>query len=149
MARPILIKGLFPIKETRPYRWGRIFVIGAALLFGAYKGIGNNIEYSNGVKTGVINKVSETGLFWKTYEGQMALEGILSENDFFEFNAWNFSIDRQAWHGENPGELADKLRGYLDSGTKVKVTYVQPFTVWPWRAGTTFLIQNVEPSQKK
>lgn len=126
-------------------RWARTLFCAGAILWGAYQGIGNNIEYSQGIRTGMINKISEKGLFWKTYEGQMALEGIVSGNNSVGANVWDFSLDRQARHGENPKELAEKIRQYLETGTKVKVTYVEPLATWPWRSGTDYLIQSVEP----
>ena len=126
-------------------RWTRSIVLLGALIYGGWQGIGNNIEYSQGIRTGMINKISEKGLFWKTYEGQMALEGIVSGNNSVGANVWDFSLDRQARHRENIGELAKKIQGYLESGTKVKVTYVEPLTTWPWRSGTDYLIQEVEP----
>ncbi len=131
------------------WRWARSIVLGAAVLWGGYEAIGNNIEYSTGLRVGMVNKVAEKGLFWKTYEGQMALEGIVSGGSSSGANVWDFSIDRQAWHGENPKELADKISGYAEAGTKVKITYNQPFATWPWRAGTTYLVQSVEPVAKK
>ena len=96
----------------------------------------------------MINKISEKGLFWKTYEGQMALEGIVSENNSVGANVWDFSIDRQARHGENPKELVEKIKGYLEAEAKVKVTYVEPFATWPWRSETNYLIQSVESIRK-
>ena len=126
-------------------RWARSIVLAGALVWTGYQGIGNGIEYSQGIRTGMINKISEKGLFWKTYEGQMALEGIVSGNNSVGANVWDFSLDRQARHGENPKELAEKIRQYLETGTKVKVNYVEPLATWPWRSGTDYLIQSVEP----
>jgi len=38
-----------------------------------------------------------------------------------------------------------KLSQYLESGTKVKVDYIEQFATYPWRSETNYLIQNVEP----
>lgn len=96
----------------------------------------------------MINKFSKKGLIWKTYEGQMALEGITSSDSYVGANVWDFSLDRQARHGENIDELSKKIQTYLESGQKVKIDYIEPFTTWPWRSETNFLIQNVSPSLK-
>jgi len=130
------------------WRWARSIVLGASALWAGYEFIGNNIEYGQGVRTGMINKVSEKGLFWKTYECQMALERIVSGNNSVGANVWDFSIDRQAWHGEDTQELVEKLNDALDSGTKVKAKYIQTLSIWPWRAGTTYLLQDIEPVKK-
>ena len=129
------------------YRWMRSLALAGAILFGSYEAVnlGNNIEYSRGERTGMINKVSEKGLFWKTNENQMALEGIVSENNTAGANVWDFSLDREARHGENTQELVTKLREYMQNGTKVKVTYVQPLLTWPWRSETHYLIQDIGP----
>lgn len=105
----------------------------------------NNAEYSNGVRTGMINKFSKKGYLVKTYEGQMALEGIASNGNSVGANIWDFSLDGQQRHGENTDELAQKFFEYIDAGTKVKVTYVEPWATWPWRSGTSHLVQKVEP----
>lgn len=129
-------------------RWARTVALAGTLIWGTYQGIGNNLQYSDGIRTGMVNKFSSKGLIWKTYEGQMALEGIVSNGNSSGANVWDFSIDRQARHGENGAELARKIREYLESGTKVKVTYTEPLSTWPWRSSTDYLIQNVEPVNK-
>lgn len=130
-------------------RWIRTIAVGGFLgwstLWGGYKLVFNDYEYSKGTRTGMINKFSEKGLIWKTYEGQMALEGMVSNKGYAGANVWDFSLDRQKRHREDTEELAKKIQSYLESGTKVKVNYIEPFTTWPWRSGTNYLIQKVEP----
>ena len=130
------------------YRWVRTLALTGALIWGVYQGIGNNIEYSRGEMTGMINKVSEKGLLWKTYEGQLALEGIVSRDNSVGANVWNFSLDRQARRGEDTQKIVTELQGFMRDGTKVVVAYNQPFAAWPWRSKTRHLIQRVEPAGK-
>jgi hypothetical protein len=125
-------------------RWTRTIALGGLLIWGGCQTIGNSIQYGEGVRTGMVNKLSKKGLFWKTYEGQMALEGIVSGKNYSGANVWDFSLDRQANHGEDTNALATKLIDYTRSGTKVTVKYAQPLTAWPWRAGTRYLVQSVE-----
>lgn len=121
-------------------------VIAAGTIFvGGCGAICNNWEVSKGERTGMVNKVSRKGYFWKTYEGQMALEGISSSGDSVGANVWDFSIDNNMAHGENIDNLTSKLGQYTDSGTKVKIKYVEMAGTWPWRSGTDHLIQGVEP----
>ena len=129
-------------------KYAKTLVCVSAILWGSYQGIGNNLCYSHGERTGMINKVSENGLFWKTSEGQMALEGIVSGHNFVCANVWDFSLDRQARHGEDVKKIAAKLQEYMQAGTKVRVTYTEPLATWPWRSETGYLIQNVEPIVK-
>ena len=134
-------------------RWARTIAVGGILswltLWGGCNLAGNNFEYSKGARTGMINKFTEKGLIWKTYEGEMVLEGMVSGENYSGANIWDFSLDRQARHRENTEELAKKIQDYLESGTKVKVTYIEPFTTWPWRSETNYLIQDVEPIKSK
>ena len=90
---------------------------------------------------GKIHKISKKGVFFKTQEGSLALQGLSEQGA----NLWNFSIDRQARNGENADELAGKTREYLDSQETVKVHYKEPFKVWPWRGNTKYFIQKIEP----
>nr|MBI4157176.1 hypothetical protein [Candidatus Woesearchaeota archaeon] len=121
-----------------------VFVLGGGC--GSYT---NSHEYSNGIRTGMINKISKKGLIWKTYEGQMALEGIVSDGQRMGANVWDFSIDNQARNKENIEELAKKAQEYLESGTQVKVRYREVLWGWPWRGSTDYYIQAVEPVEKK
>ncbi|MEK6953329.1 MAG: hypothetical protein AABX29_10050 [Nanoarchaeota archaeon] len=111
--------------------------------------ITSGIEYSQGTRTGMVNKVSKKGLIWKTDEGQMALEGIASQGTTIGANVWDFSIDRARARGEKTEELVGKLRKYLESGIKVKIDYVEVLESAPWRASTDYFIQNVEPVGQK
>ena len=123
--------------------WG----LGATLLFGSCGGIGqacNNYEKSSGVRRGTIHKLSEKGIVWKTYEGQMALEGITQSGA----NVWNFSLDREAYNDEDIAQLAQDIRQYAETGTPVNVEYREPMRVWPWRADTRHLVQKVTPVNK-
>ena len=130
-------------------RWARTLFLAGAVAWSAYQGIGNNIEYSKGQRVGVVNKVSEKGLIWKTKEGQLSLEGRTSTGDYVGAGVWDFSIDRLAKHGENVDELYSQIRQAMEEGQRVKITYKQPLAAWPWRASTTYLVQSVKPLEAK
>jgi len=130
-------------------RWIRSIILIGAPIWGGYQGIGNNIEYSEGQRVGVVNKISEKGVIWKTKEGQLSLEGRTSTGDYTGAGVWDFSIDRLAKHGENVDELYSRTRELMEEGQRVKITYKEPLATWPWRAGTTYLIQSVEPLETK
>ena len=140
--------------EYGDFREGRIFgtvasLVVSAIIGGSFMGCKgcNNVDYGAGVRTGVINKVSEKGYFWKTWEGQMALEGLVAEKSVGA-NLWDFSIDNQARRGENSNELVAKLQEALDSGKRVKVKYVEAGAPWPTRGETSYYIQGVEPTER-
>ena len=134
----------------------RPFLVAGALTIGVTVGVTvggcascNNYDYSDGVRVGVINKSSKKGYVWKTYEGQMALEGIVSTGETVGANVWHFSIDKKARHGENVEELTTRLNQFLESGTKVKIKYIEAGCPWPTRGETSYYIQGVEHATKK
>ncbi|MBS3172011.1 hypothetical protein J4438_00300 [Candidatus Woesearchaeota archaeon] len=123
-------------------------VLAGGLLYGTIAGIGgclNNYILSEGSRIGQVNKLSQGGVFWKTYEGTLALHGLSSQGA----NLWDFSIDRQARSGENVEQIATDIQRCLDSQELVKLTYKKPLAVWPWRANTEYLVQKIEPVEKK
>jgi hypothetical protein len=109
----------------------------------------NNYDLSKGYRIGVINKISNKGFIWKTYEGQMALEGMVSNGKGTSANVWDFSIDAQARHGENIPQLAKKLDSLAQLGKKVKIEYIEAGCPLPWRGSTDYYIKSVEPLDKK
>jgi len=129
-------------------RWARTLVVGGVILAGLASiplQCANDGEYSKGARTGMINKFSKKGFLWKTYEGEMALEGMVSSGSTSGANTWDFSIDNEARHGEKIDSLVKAINQYLSAGTKVKVTYIEPYKTWSWRSETDYLIQSVEP----
>lgn len=123
-------------------------VLASGLIVGLVSGISscqNDRIVSEGVRIGKVNKISERGIWYKTYEGTLALEGLSNQGA----NLWDFSIDRQARHGENVKQLSEDILKYLNSQEVVKITYKEPWKVWSWRADTRYLIQKIEPVEKK
>ena len=129
-------------------RWARSIIVGSTLLWAVCQGVGNNIHYSGGDRVGVINKISKKGVFWETYEGEMALEGLIGGQSTGA-NLWDFSIDKQSRKGENVDSLYKVIKQYMEDGQRVKITYDQPFATWPWRSETDYLVQRVEPADRK
>ena len=135
-------------------RGDRIFGTGVSLVVSALIGGGflgckgcNNIDYGAGERTGVINKVSNKGYFWKTWEGQMALEGLVAGKTVGA-NVWDFSIDDQRRNGENPDSIVAKLQEALNSGERVKIKYMEAGATWPTRGATSYYIQSVESAER-
>lgn len=131
--------------SEHPMGWGcgclTALVTAAALCFGSCSAL-NGVEYGNGVRTGMINKISKKGFIFKTYEGQMALEGLASREGSIGANVWDFSLDAR---DPRAAELAREIEGYIDSGTKVKVSYTQRWTSWMPRGSTDYYITEVKP----
>jgi len=138
--------GIFTTDDySEDIRWGRVLAAGALVAATSIGGCNscNDMEYGAGTRTGVINKISKKGYIWKTYEGQMALEGLVGGNAVGA-NIWDFSIDAKAEHGENVEELATQLNQALESGAKVRINYREAGWPWPTRGSTDYYIQSVE-----
>lgn len=129
----------------------------AGILFGGVLAIGVTVggclgtcaitdrwHYSEGDRTGMVNKISRKGTFWETWEGQMALEGITSDGKTMGANVWDFAIDNYLPR-DKQNEMAKKIEGYMNSGQKVIVHYKEPLKTPPWRSGSDCLIQSIEP----
>jgi len=130
-------------------RWARSIVILGTLIGLPVMQWGNNTAYSEGQRVGVVNKISEKGVIWKTKEGELSLEGRSSTGDDMGAGRWEFSIDGRAYNGENTRQLYEDIKKCMDNGKKVKITYKQPLLKWPWRGSTDYFVQSVEPLERK
>ncbi|MBP7708681.1 hypothetical protein KA107_03270 [Candidatus Pacearchaeota archaeon] len=127
-------------------RIGWTVIVGlASLLIGGCWSTTNKWEYSVGAKVGVINKVSHKGLVGatKTWEAEMAAEGLVSDGQSSGANLFNCSIDNY-WPKKKQDELARQLEEARDSGKKVKINYTEMLKTFPTRSGSDHLIQSIE-----
>lgn len=101
---------------------------------------GLNIEYSNGSRSGVVQKISKKGFFWKTWEGELNLGYNTYTNDgdskvlvpaIFEFSV-------------SSDEVAKKLQMAEESGHRVTVEYKQYLLMGYNKGGTGYDITRVK-----
>ena len=127
-------------QTKKAWKWIIIFLISLFIfsVVGRYLWgiIGFHIVYGEGDRVGQIVKLSDRGLIWKTWETGM---GITQSGAYVQY--WDFSIDSQ---NPNKEKIIQDLRRAYNSGEIVKVHYVQRYGVLPWRADTTYLVQNIE-----
>jgi len=106
------------------------WIIGLVLAFGVIQVLipardGLMRDYSIGTREGFVTKISETGIFWKTYEAQMQI----GTGDMSALQApFNFSVPK------NKPELYIKLQSY--QGKKVMIKYSQ-WLMMPFRIGSS------------
>ena len=111
----------------------------SGLLIGGGYLIFANMNYSVGSRAGELIKISEKGVVFKTYEGQVSLGGLTMTNkgdDANIGNVWDFSVTDQEVF-----ERMDKLRG-----KKVILTYKEKYRSLPWRGDTKYLVTDVQPN---
>ena len=111
-----------------------VLLLGFALMAYFYFG-----TYSEGVRSGVVVKVSKKGVLFKTYEGQLNLltfGASRSQNMIAE--TFDFSVPT------NELDVIKILEEVSLSGERVSLHYVEKFMTFPWRGDTKYLIIKVE-----
>lgn len=111
-----------------------VFVGTIALFCFSYWG-----SYSEGVRSGMVVKISKKGFLFKTYEGQLNLQtfgankspNIVSES--FEFSVVD---DRQ--------DLVKILEEASLSGERVSLKYTERLVKFFWRGDTKYFVTEVE-----
>jgi len=82
-------------------------------------------NYSNGERIGLVTNFSKSGVFWKSWEGELNLTQTgMNSNGFKPFK---FSIDND----KEQSELIAKIDSAVTFGWKVKLVYHQTFG-WNW-----------------
>lgn len=106
----------------------------------------SNNSYSDGVRSGKIIKLSKSGFFWKTYEGEMLCDGLsqskTQNGDVHSVaNVWRFSIDGK---NSNADEIAQKIKNNMSEGKSTEVNYLVPYIATPCRGSTQFYVQSIK-----
>ena len=109
-----------------------IFIVGALAYM--YWGV-----YDRGLRAGNIVRISEKGIIFKTYEGQINIQtfgGLKRVNPIVE--SFDFSVD-----SKNEQVLKDLQEAAL-SGERVNLHYVKRYIIVPWRGDTKYFATRVE-----
>lgn len=97
-------------------------------------------SYGDGFREGYFQKFSRKGNVFKTYEGELLLEGFggrgMSKNSNFTANYFYFSVVDE--------KIADSLEQCI--GKTIKVHYTQYLSTLPWR-GDDYSTKNQEQGQ--
>ena len=90
--------------------------------------------FGEGVKSGVLNFVVLKGDIFKTYEGKLIMEGVVSSGQGqIESNHFTFTVENE--------ELAKKLMRM--SGEKVELQYKEYHGTLPWRGHSVFVVDSI------
>jgi hypothetical protein len=95
--------------------------------------------YESGVMAGKLLRVSEKGVFFKTYEGKINLEtfgALKGASPIAE--SFDFSIER------SQKELIEELQKVALSGERVNLYFVKRYAKFPWRGDTRYFATQVE-----
>ncbi len=126
-------------KKTNPIvKWFRNVGCGVMLLVilaaGGYVYWKYYSVFGEGVKSGTLNYVVLKGDIFKTYEGKLIMEGVVSSGQGqIESNHFTFSIEDE--------DLAQKLMRM--SGEKVELQYKEYHGKLPWRGHSVYVVDSI------
>jgi len=110
-----------------------VIIIGAIVFSFLYWGV-----YSKGVRSGVILKVSERGVLFKTVEGDMDMQILAAgANQNIRTQIWSFSVEK------SNKDVVEKLEKASLTGERVELNYVQRYSKFFWRGDTEYFITEV------
>lgn len=95
--------------------------------------------YDEGVRAGMVLRLSKKGVLFKTYEGQLnlqtfgALKGTSPITESFDFSVESSNT-----------EVISALEQVALSGERVNLHYVKRYWIFPWRGDTKYFITKVE-----
>jgi hypothetical protein len=110
------------------------FIVGAAIFSFYYWGV-----YDEGVRAGVVLRVSKKGIMFKTYEGQLNLEtfgALKGANPIME--SFDFSVEK------DDQATITELESAALSGERVNLHYIKRYKIFPWRGDTKYFVTKVE-----
>ena len=116
-----------------------LLLAGAGVLAYYYWG-----TYSEGVRSGVVVKISRKGVLFKTWEGQlnlMTFGAVRSQNMISE--SFDFSV------AGNNDDVVRELESASLSGERVSLFYEERFATFPWRGDTRYFVIRVEKKKDK
>jgi hypothetical protein len=112
-----------------------IIIVLALLGYGYWRYL---FTYSEGNRTGLLQKFSKKGTMFKTYEGELVLSSIKSTSDVsIASEKFFFSV--------NDKELAKKMMTL--EGQRVILHYQQKNGAIPWRGDTPYMVDSVKVLQ--
>lgn len=111
-----------------------IVIVFIGVMFFLYYG-----TYSSGVRAGVVLKVSERGMIFKTHEGQLdilSFGAVKSDNQLSQ--TFEFSVEKSR------DDLIEQIEDVALSGERVRLRYEEKYAVLPWRGETKYFVTDVE-----
>ena len=112
-------------------RWFIFILVLMLALFSYWKYF---FTYSDGNRTGLLQKLSHKGTIFKTYEGELVLSSISSTaNVALASEKFYFSVADKV--------IAKKMEAF--EGKRVKLHYLQKNGTLPWRGESEYIVDEV------
>ena len=126
---------VLPKKTNGFKKFMRWFIFILLLGFAAFAYWKYFFTYSDGNRTGLLQKLSHKGTIFKTYEGELVLSSISSTAGVaLASEKFYFSVADKT--------VATKMESF--EGKKVKVHYLQKNGKLPWRGESEYIVDDVE-----
>ncbi len=110
-----------------------LFVIFGLFIYWSYF-----FTYSDGARSGLLQKFSRKGAIFKTYEGEMILSSVQSNNNIaLASEKFLFSVADK--------DIAQQLEAL--QGKNVVVYYKEKNRPLPWRGESTYIVSSVKVSE--
>lgn len=114
-------------------RWLIFLLLVIASIFGYWKYF---YTYSDGYRSGMMQKLSHRGNLFKTYEGELVMSSVSSTA--------NVALASEKFYFSVPNDsIAKVLQNY--EGKQVKLHYVQKNGKLFWRGDSEYLVDGVSP----
>ncbi len=114
-------------------RWLVFIGIVVLAIFGWWKYL---YTYSDGYRSGLLQKLSHKGNIFKTYEGELVQRSIVSTNNVgIASEKFYFSVAIDS--------VAKAMQNF--EGKNVKLHYLQKNGTLPWRGESEYIVDQVEP----
>ncbi len=114
------------------------FILILFLMIGTYAYWKYFFTYSDGNRTGLLQKLSRKGTVFKTYEGELVLSSISSTGGVaIASEKFYFSVVDKA--------VAKKMEAF--EGKQVKLHYLQKNGILPWRGESVYIVNEVISNQ--
>lgn len=112
-------------------KWGLFIAVVLIVLFGYFK---YSFTYSKGYRAGLLQKFSEKGVLFKTFEGEMILSSVQSNSNVaLASEKFLFSVEDK--------DIASQMERI--QGKHVVVHYKEKNGTLPWRGDSNYIVDSV------
>ncbi len=125
---------------TKFKKFALIFLVIIVALAGLAGWFSYSASYSEGERMGRIIKLSKKGIFFKTHEGQLNVEGISSNPNNLGgvTSIWEFSVDGSR------GSLIKQIEQAMRDNKRVTIHYEEKFFQFSWRGDTKYFVTKID-----
>jgi hypothetical protein len=129
----------FQNAKANMFKWiRRIILVGFVSLIGVFSFYYWG-TYSEGIRSGMIVKISKKGLLFKTYEGQLNLQTFgANKSPNMVSESFEFSVE------SDKTDVIKALEEASLSGERVSLKYTEHLAKFFWRGDTKYFVTEVE-----